>query len=239
MKSKQKIPIVFKLSILFVLITLLFACGGKLLSYRGSWIEEQDRISLQAGGPYKGSWQTRDLSIEYEYQQEAQNLLISGVVNLADYLKIMGTLDHLTLEIQLLETNGIVQDTKGIRTFGNRRSIESFGKMSFSNRLDLSEDTVALAFSYDGKITQVGGGFVGPLPGLVVHGADPTEDGEDHAVREGEGVVGGDQGVTDQRVGLGEDVGIGSLQTDRGRSIPPFWARHHRPNGSDPVFKIV
>lgn len=158
MKSKQKIPIVFKLFILFVLMTFLFACGGKLLSYRGSWIEEQDRISLQAGGPHKGIWQTRDLSIEYEYQQEAQSLLISGVVYLADYLKIMGTLDHLALEIQLLEVDGIVQDTKGIWTFGTRRSIDSFGKMSFNSRLDLYEDTVAMAFSYSGKINQGGGG---------------------------------------------------------------------------------
>ncbi len=158
MNSKKKSPIVFQLFMTFLLITFLVACGGRLSSYRGSWVEEKDRISLQAGGPHQGSWQTRDLSIEYEYQQEPQNLQISGVVNLADYLKIMGTLDHLTLEIQLLGANGIVQDTKGIRTFGNRRPIDSFGKMSFHSRLDLSEDTVAMAFSYDGKVTQGGGG---------------------------------------------------------------------------------
>jgi hypothetical protein len=160
MKFKMKILIVSRLFMPFVLITLLLACGGKLLNYRGSWVEEKDRISLLAGGSHKGNWQTRDLSIEYEYQQEAQSLVISGVVNLADYLKIMGTLDHLTLEIQLLETNGIVQDTEGIRTFGSRRSIDSFGKMSFNRRLDLSEDTVAMAFSYSGKITQGGGGAI-------------------------------------------------------------------------------
>ena len=157
-KSKQKIPTVPKLLISFVSIMLLLACSARPLSYRGSWIEEQDRISLQAGGPHKGIWQTRDLSIEYEYQQEAQSLLISGVVYLADYLKIMGTLDHLALEIQLLEVDGIVQDTKGIWTFGTRRSIDSFGKMSFNSRLDLYEDTVAMAFSYSGKINQGGGG---------------------------------------------------------------------------------
>jgi hypothetical protein len=160
MKSKQKIPTVSKLFLLFVSIMLLLACSVKPLSYRGSWVEEQDRISLQAGGPHRGIWQTRDLSIEYEYQQEAQHLLISGVVGLSDYLKIMGTLDHLTIEIQLLEADGIVQGTRGIRTFGTRRSIDSFGKMSFSNRLDLFEDTVAVAFSYDGKITQGGGGAI-------------------------------------------------------------------------------
>jgi hypothetical protein len=160
MKSKQQITTVSKLLILFVSIMLLFACSGRPLSYRGSWVEEHDRINLQAGGPHQGNWQTRDLSIQYEYQKEAQNILISGVVNLADYLKIMGTLDHLTLEIQLLETNGIVQDTKGIRTFGTRRSIDSFGKMFFNRSLNLSEDTVAVAFSYDGKITQGGGGAI-------------------------------------------------------------------------------
>jgi hypothetical protein len=160
MNFKNKIAIIPKLLILLVSITLLFACGGRLFSYRGSWVEEQDRIHLQAGAPHKGNWQTRDLSIAYEYQQEAQILMVSGVVNLADYLKIMGTLDQLTLQIQLLEADGIVQDTKGIWIFGSRRSVDSFGKMSFNSRLDLSEDTVAMAFSYDGKITQGGGGAI-------------------------------------------------------------------------------
>jgi hypothetical protein len=160
MNFKKKTTIIFKLFMPFVLIPLLLACGGRLLSYRGSWVEEQDRISLQAGGPHRGIWQTGELSIAYEYQQTAPNLLISGVVDLADYLKIMGTLDHLTIEIQLLEADGTVQGTRGIRTFGTRRSIDSFGKMSFSNRLDLAEDTVAMAFSYDGKITQGGGGAI-------------------------------------------------------------------------------
>lgn len=48
-------------------------------------------------------------------------------------------------------------DTKGIKTFGYRRFIDFLGKMSFDGRWDLSGDTVAIVFSYSGKVIDGGG----------------------------------------------------------------------------------
>ncbi len=157
MNFKKKTLIVFKVFISFLLINLFGACTGKLLSYRGGWVDEENRISLLEGGPHKGIWETRDLSVEYEYQLDTKNLQISGVVELANYISNgFSALDHLNLYIHFLDANGIVLDTKGINIFGFNRFLAFLEEMSFNRRLDLSEDTVAVAFSYRGKVTEGG-----------------------------------------------------------------------------------
>lgn len=157
MRAKEKTVIAFKLFGLSLLIILLVACTGKVFTYKGRWVAEDDRISLQAGGPHKGNWQTRDVAIEYAYQQETQNLQISGVVKLGDYLTTgFRTLDYLTLDIFALDADGIVLDSELIRTFGYRRDMGSFGKMSFNKQKELPADTTAIAFGYRGRVTEGG-----------------------------------------------------------------------------------
>jgi hypothetical protein len=166
MSAKEKTVIAFKLFGLSLFIIFLIACAGKVFTYKGSWVAEEDRISLQDGGPHKGNWQTRDAAIEYAYQQETQNLQISGVVKLGDYLTTgFSALEYFTLDIYKLDADGIVLDSELIRTFGYRRSIDSLGKMTFKKQLDLPDGTSAIAFGYRGKVTEGGGGIRGTRKG--------------------------------------------------------------------------
>ena len=71
MRSKNVILITPRLLTLFVLINLLIACAGSNPLSPGAWVPEEDRIPVMDGGPHKGSWKTRDLSIHYEYQEAA------------------------------------------------------------------------------------------------------------------------------------------------------------------------
>ena len=98
MSSEKKILISFKLIIFFFSINFIFACAGNLFNSRGKWVKEENRISLLEQGPHKGHWKTRDISIKYAYRKEADNLKISGMVELAHYIKGgYNTLDHLYL----------------------------------------------------------------------------------------------------------------------------------------------
>jgi hypothetical protein len=104
------------------------------------------------GGPHKGSWQTRDLTIHYEYQEAAPSLKVTGVIELASYIPMgFNILEHFSLNIHFLEASGIVLETKRIRAFGFRRSLDLLGEMTFNNSFDLTQDTVAFAFSYSGR----------------------------------------------------------------------------------------
>jgi hypothetical protein len=160
MSANEKIMIAFKLFGLSLLTILLVACAGKTFTYNGRWVEEEDRISLQAGGPHKGNWQTRDVAIEYAYQHETQNLQISGAVTLGDYLTTgFSTLDYLTLDIFALDADGIVLNSELIRTFGYRRYMDFLGNMTFDRQIGLPEGTQWIAFGYRGRVTQGGGGI--------------------------------------------------------------------------------
>ncbi len=160
MRAKKRALIAFKLFGSFLLIILLVACAGRLTTYKGLWVTEDNRISLQDGGPHQGNWQTRDVAIEYTYQQETQNLQLSGVVKLGGYL-ITGfnTLEYLILDIYTLDADGIVLNSELILNYVYRRDLDLLGEMTFDNQLALPADTAAIAFGYRGRVTEGGGGF--------------------------------------------------------------------------------
>ncbi len=162
MREKKTSLVEFKIFGSFLLIILLVACAGRSFTYEGSWVAEDDRISLQDGGPHKGNWQTRDVAIEYAYQQETQNLQISGVVALGSYLTTgFSILEYLFLDIYTLDTDGIVLSSKLILNYGYRRDLDFFGETSFDNKLVLPAETAAIAFGYRGRVTEGGGGGIG------------------------------------------------------------------------------
>ena len=99
------------------------------------------------------------MAIEYAYQQETQNLQISGVVKLGDYLTTgFSTLEYLILDIYTLDVDGIVLKSELIRNYGYRRYLDYLGKMTFDNQLELPAVTAAIAFGYRGRVTDGGGG---------------------------------------------------------------------------------
>ena len=162
MNVAVKSSLVLKLLIACLLINLFVACAGGTALSPGAWVAEADRIAVLDGGPHKGHWQTRDLTINYEYQEAVKNLQVSGVIELASYIPMgFNTLEYLKLYIHFLEADGTVLDTRSIKIFGYRRYLDYIGEMSFNHRYDLTENTVSFAFSYSGRVTQGGGTGIG------------------------------------------------------------------------------
>lgn len=159
---------IFKLLIACLLINLCVACASGTALSPGAWVEEADRISVLDGGPHEGNWQTRDLTINYEYQEAGTGLQISGVIELGDYIqKGFNTLENLYLYIHLLEANGTVLVTKNIKIFGYRRYLDLLDEMTFNNRFDLMDNTVYFAFSYSGRVIQGSGSGVSSSRGRI------------------------------------------------------------------------
>ncbi|MEE9497159.1 MAG: hypothetical protein V3V39_11585 [Desulfobacterales bacterium] len=158
MRAKKKALRASKLLMFFVLINLCIACAGSNPLSPGAWVPEEDRISVMDGGPHKGSWQTRDLSIHYEYQEAAPGLQVKGVIELANYI-LMGynALEYFYLNIHLLEPNGVVLSTQRIRSSGYLQPFRLAREMTFNGSFDLTQDTVAFAFSYSGRAVSADG----------------------------------------------------------------------------------
>lgn len=158
MCSKKWASIAFRVLLAGLIMNLFFGCAAGTSMSPGAWVEEKDRIAVQDGGAHKGSWQTRDLTIDYEHRQAAKNLEVNGTIKLADYIpKGFSTLDYLRLYIHFLASDGVVLETQSIKYFGYLRYLDYLGKMTFNGRYDLPEDTVAFAFSYSGRVSQGGG----------------------------------------------------------------------------------
>jgi hypothetical protein len=155
MRKKKKALVDFKAAGSFLLIILLVACAGRLTTYEGLWVAEDKRISLQDGGPHKGNWQTRDVAIEFDYQQKPQNLQISGVIKLGGYLTAgFRTLDYLILDIYTLDADGIILNSDVMLNYGYRRNLDFVGEMTFDNQLALPANTAAIAFGYRGRVSE-------------------------------------------------------------------------------------
>ena len=168
MERKNESSLVLKLLIAGLLINIGVACAGGTALSPGAWVEEADRIAVLDGGPHQGNWQTRDMTINYEYQEAANGLQVSGAIELADYIpKGFNTLEHLNIYIHLLQADGTVLVTKNVRIFGYRRYLELLGEMTFNDRFDLAENTAYFAFSYSGRVIQGAGSGVSSSRGRI------------------------------------------------------------------------
>ncbi|SDU50895.1 hypothetical protein [Desulfobacula phenolica] len=166
MHAKTTNLILLQLFWVCLLTILLAGCSAKFFTYNGSWVAEDDRIIVQDGKPHNGAWQTRDVTIDYTYQKKMQNLQISGDVTLRSYITMgFGTLDNLTLNLHMLDPDGIVLDSKLIRIFAYRLDFHTLGKMTFNKQLELPANTAAIAFGYSGRVSEGGGGIHGDKRG--------------------------------------------------------------------------
>ncbi|UCD33308.1 MAG: hypothetical protein JSV38_05415, partial [Desulfobacterales bacterium] len=87
----------------YILIIFLFgitACQSGLFSYRGRIIEPERHLTLLTNGPHKGLWETFDLTLEYQYEQKAGQLHVSGAAQLSyHYQTSYEVLDHFYLMV--------------------------------------------------------------------------------------------------------------------------------------------
>ena len=154
MPLRKRTPVLLQSFGLFLLTMLLAGCAGKSFTYKGSWVEKDDRIPLQSNESQKGNWKTRDVNIEYTCQRDTQNLQISGIVKLDNYLTNgFSTLDHFRLKLYALDADGLVLDSKFLKSFGHGRYIGNLEKMAFHKKLILPANTASITFGYSGRVS--------------------------------------------------------------------------------------
>jgi hypothetical protein len=156
-KCKMKSTLLHRWLFLSVAAACMMGCGGALLSWQGATVEENDRISLQYGGPFRGNWQTRDLHIEYEFSTEGKRLNISGTVALDKSLSTgFSILEDFFLSLNFLGSEGKVIATGRLKNF-SRRSWVNLDPMGFEKNLVIPEGAVFIAFAYVGRARSGGG----------------------------------------------------------------------------------
>ena len=157
MKFRKIGKIIFSIFLLSLFMFAFTACHGSLFNYRGATVDAENRIALLEGKLRQGQWHTIDLSLNYHYKRDANTLQLSGLVEFDNHLKNFTTLDYFSLWIQFIDEEGKVVGSRVIAVADYHKMIEN---ISFEHNLELPLDITAIAFSYDGRVSEGGrGGF--------------------------------------------------------------------------------
>ncbi len=102
-------------------------------------VAAQDRIPLLQGGPHTGSWESNDVSLEYQYvaQEGTFKLNIGG--------EAKRKYDQLSVWIKFFDAQGKVLETKSVFNSGFRREL-SRGKDAIEETLEIPTNSTQFTF---------------------------------------------------------------------------------------------
>jgi hypothetical protein len=112
-----------------------------------STVAAQNLIPLQQGGPHAGSWESSDVSLEYQYvaQQNSFKLNIGG--------KAKRGYDQLSVWIKFFDEQGKVLETKNVYNSGFRQKF-SRGKGGIEKTFEIPINSTQFAFQSRLKIRE-------------------------------------------------------------------------------------
>lgn len=122
MELKQMMRLSAK-SVYLLFLLLSIACAGAQKT-----VKPEDRISLQEGGPHSGSWQSRTVSLDYQYYKQ------SDEIRLSVREKVITKARHTGFEawVQFVDAQGKVLEEKSLA--------------SGENTFNIPPGTISLAF---------------------------------------------------------------------------------------------
>lgn len=151
---------------MIMVMVLVSGCMGSLAGYRNYTVKEANRIDLaEENREVRGIWSTGDLSLSYEYLLGENTLKIRGRLTLASKLTHFTVMDHLRFRVHFVDSGGMITGSRVVYASPYREWIPRL-TLSFSRLLPVPSGSVALAFSYSGKVGE-GGGEEGLMRGAT------------------------------------------------------------------------
>jgi len=133
-------------------IICLHGCMGGMAGWKGHNVRKDNRISIvETAGKTRGVWETGDLSLKYEYLIRGDRIELDGETILTDKLTHFTTLDHLSIMVQFLDTEGMVLGHE-ILFMSSSRALIPMIRISFNRSFALPSETTSMSFSYSGKV---------------------------------------------------------------------------------------
>jgi len=131
---------------------LLSSCIGSITGVKNHMVREENRIYLDHGNQkINFIWSTEDLSLSYKYLISENTINIDGKITLASKITNFGVMEELRLWINFVDAAGRIMDRKIIYASPYRKWIPMLG-LSFNAALPVPRESVALTFSYSGKV---------------------------------------------------------------------------------------
>ena len=144
MRPKKIILEAFK-CMLVLLAILLAAFQSSCVSSGQMAVASESRIPLIKGSPHEGSWESSDVTLKYQYVEQAD------VIQLSVTGKAKHGFDQLTVSVLFLDAQGKVLETKSIYNSGFRtgtsKSRSHKGKIERTFKMPLETTNIAFRSS--------------------------------------------------------------------------------------------
>jgi hypothetical protein len=145
------------IKIAFLLVIAAFTitgCGGRLFTYNGDKVTQQNLMVLLKDGNQQGEWKTNELAVKYQYRMTPETFKIAGIVELVGGFAIgFNHLTHLAVYLLFLDNQGIVVENALIYAGGNNLSIPI--PMGFERTIPIPEGAQSISFAYDGELVDL------------------------------------------------------------------------------------
>ena len=152
LKGVRFIKAVFLLGIAAVIIS---GCGGRLFTYKGDKVTQQNLMVVLKDGNQQGEWKTNELAIKYQYQMTPETLKIAGTIELVGgFATGFSYITHLAVYLLFLDNQGIVIENALIYAGENNISIPI--PMGFERTIPIPEGAQTISFAYDGELADSG-----------------------------------------------------------------------------------
>ena len=133
--------------------------------YIGKQVTAAPIVQIQEGANVSGTWQTFDVTINYQYQTDGDIIDLAGQGELGQhYQMVYDGVRYLYVYLFLLDADGLVLETIEIPAF--LTSTED--KFAFSKPFKITENIKGFSFGYRGVATEMEGqAYFDSLPSKV------------------------------------------------------------------------
>ena len=161
MIMQVKIPVILSLWLCFV----LSGCVAGTELFIGKQVTDAPIVQLEDGAPASGTWQTFDVTINYQYQTDGDIVELAGEGELSQhYQMVYNRVRSLRVYLFLLDADGLVHETIEIPALLTTTE----DKFSFNRQFKVSADVKGFSFGYRGLVWERDGrAYFDSLPSNV------------------------------------------------------------------------
>ena len=154
MQSKTAFSVIFTTLLLFS-FTSFISCKKTRLNYYGLNVPQEKLVSLKSGGPHEYSWQTEDITVQYQFTHNENSFKLSGWVDFSNNIKNYRQLEYFYLWVHFIDSENKIIATTDLLPLAYFYEVN---KMSFEKTIELPPGVKAFVFSYSGYATEISGG---------------------------------------------------------------------------------
>ena len=139
--------------IALLLICGLAGCQTGALSFQGREVRPENRILFPVEGTGTGSWQTRDMTIEYQLITKGNGIHLTGTLFWANHIRFNYNNMRISLRANFFDDQNMITGGQAIPLIGFWRLEET---LQLDVLLNTSPTDKGLAFSYSGRASDGG-----------------------------------------------------------------------------------